>query len=289
MDRFDIAIVGSGPGGVSAAITAKIRKKSILFLGKKNLSEKVYMAHRILNYPGLANISGEDLGRAYEKQLDSLGIEITERQVSGVYSMGNYFGIQAEGEMYEASTVILATGMSNRKLLEGENVFLGRGVSYCATCDAQFYRGKKIAVVGQTAEAEPEVAFLAEVAGEVLYFPEYEEELESLSSLDNVSVLRERAVRIQGGFRAEALVTEENRYEVDGIFLLRETIAAEQLVPGLAMDGNHIAVNLQMETNLPGCFACGDVAGKPYQYIKAAGQGNVAALSAVDYLNKNKL
>ena len=88
---------------------------------------------------------------------------------------------------------------------------------------------------------------------------------------------------------AEALVTEEKRYEVDGIFLLRENIAAEQLVPGLAMDGNHIAVNLQMETNLPGCFACGDVAGKPYQYIKAAGQGNVAALSAVDYLNKNKL
>ena len=289
MDRFDIAIVGSGPGGVSAAITAKIRKKSILFLGKRNLSEKVYMAHRILNYPGLTDISGEDLGRAYEKQLDSLGIEITERQVSGVYSLGNYFGIQAEGEMYEASTVILATGVSNRKLLEGEDVFLGRGVSYCATCDAQFYRGKKIAVVGQTAEAEPEVAFLAEVAGEVLYFPEYEGELESLSSLDNISVLRERAVRIQGGLHAEALVTEEKRYEVDGIFLLRENIAAEQLVPGLAMDGNHIAVNLQMETNLPGCFACGDVAGKPYQYIKAAGQGNVAALSAVDYLNKNKL
>lgn len=289
MDRFDIAIVGSGPAGVSAAITARIRKKNILFLGKKNLSEKVYMARRILNYPGLSDISGEDLGRAYLRQLDSLGIRITERQVSGVFSMGSYFGIQAQGEMYEASTVILATGVWGRKLLEGEEVFLGRGVSYCATCDAQFYRGRKIAVVGQTAEAEPEAAFLAEVAGEVLYFPEYAGEVKGLSSYDNVSVLREKAIGIRGGLHADALLTEENSHEVDGIFLLRENIAVEQLVPGLAMDGNHIAVNLQMETNLPGCFACGDVAGRPYQYIKAAGQGNVAALSAVDYLNKNKL
>jgi len=287
MDRYDIAIIGSGPAGVSAAITAKIRNKNIIFFGKKNLSEKVYKAHAIKNYPGLPEIPGADLGKAFEKHLETLGIEVTEEQVTVVYDMGGYYNILANNNMYEASSVIIATGMSQGKQLEGENDFLGRGVSYCATCDAQFFRDKKVAVVGYHKEAEEEAEFLSEIVSEVLYFPTYKEEVQ-FEGKENITVLKESPVSITGQMKANTLQTKEQTHEVDGIFILRESISPEQLVPGLTIENNHIAVNLQMETNLKGCFACGDVTGKPYQYIKAAGQGNVAALSAASYLNTLK-
>ena len=283
--RYDIAIIGAGPAGISAAITAKVRKKNIVLIAKKNVSEKVTKAHEICNYPGLIDVAGADLAAAYEKQLASMQISRIYKQVSQIYAMGDYYAIQLEGDMLEATTVILATGMTVGKMLPGEAEFLGRGVSYCATCDGQFYRGKNIAVVGETTEAREEVRYLAEMAESVWYFPEYADE-HVFDDMEHVHVCQEKATGIEGGMKANRLVTEDKTYEVDGIFLLREHIAASQLVPGLAMENQSIAVNLQMETNLPGCFACGDVAGKPYQYIKAAGQGNVAALSAVSYLNK---
>ena len=283
--RYDIAIIGAGPAGISAAITAKVRNKNIVLIDKKNVSEKVTKAHEICNYPGLIDVAGADLAAAYEKQLASMQISRIYKQVSQIYAMGDYYAIQLEGDMLEATTVILATGMTVGKMLPGEAEFLGRGVSYCATCDGQFYRGKNIAVVGETTEAREEVRYLAEMAESVWYFPEYADE-HVFDDMEHVHVCQEKATGIEGGMKANRLVTEDKTYEVDGIFLLREHIAASQLVPGLAMENQSIAVNLQMETNLPGCFACGDVAGKPYQYIKAAGQGNVAALSAVSYLNK---
>lgn len=290
MDRFDIAIIGTGPAGVSAAITANIRNKSIILFGRKNLSDKVTKAHQIKNYPGLPDIAGEKLGEAYKEHLDSLGIEITEEQVSAVYAMGDYFGIQAEGKMYEASTVIIAAGLTQSKPLPGEEELLGRGVSYCATCDAQFYKGKKVAVLGYHKEAEDEARFLAEVCAEVLYFPEYKQNEEPCSfDESNIKVINEKATAITGRMKADALETVETKHEVDGIFILRESISPKQLVPGLELNGNDIKVNLMMETNIPGCYAAGDLTGRPYQYVKAAGQGNVAALSAVDYLMKQKV
>ena len=148
MERVDIAIIGTGPAGVSAAITAKVRNKSVLLIGSRELSEKMSKAHQILNYPGLPEVSGADLVAGYKKQLAGLGIEVTEKRVNAVYAMGDYFGIQASGEILEASTVILATGIVMGKPFPGENELLGSGVSYCATCDAQFFRGKEVAVIG---------------------------------------------------------------------------------------------------------------------------------------------
>jgi thioredoxin reductase (NADPH) len=108
-----------------------------------------------------------------------------------------------------------------------------------------------------------------------------------LSNVANLQVIREIPTAVEGDLKARRLVTQNNAYEVDGIFFLREQVAPSQLVPGLLMEGNHIAVDRKMATNLAGCFACGDVVGTPYQYIKAAGEGNVAALSAVRYLGGN--
>ena len=310
MERYDIAIIGTGPAGVSAAITAKVRNKNILLLGSEHLSDKVAKAHRILNYPGLPDISGEALAGNLLKHLTALKISITGQKVNAVYAMGDYFALQTQEEMYEAQTVILACGMSQEKSLEGEQEFLGRDVSYCVTCDAQFYRNKKAAIVSYHQEGEEEAEFLSEIADKVYYFPMYKEDVK-LS--DKVEVVREKPVKVEsisdtgsavqipheqdinqmtGAQRSSRIArdqvtglrTDAGFYPVDGVFIIKNSLPADQLVPGLEMKENHVAVNAQMETNIPGCFACGDITGKPYQYIRAAGQGNVAALAAVSYL-----
>ena len=164
MERYDIAIIGTGPAGLEAAITAKIRNKKILLLGSRNLSLKVEKAHTIQNYLGLPNVSGEDLKAAYEAHLKALAIEITEDKINAIYAMGQYFALQGNGTNYEAQTVILATGVSTAKPYPGEEEFLGRGVSYCATCDAPLYKGKTAAIVGFSPKEEPEADFMAEMA-----------------------------------------------------------------------------------------------------------------------------
>ena len=144
MERADIAIIGTGPGGVSAALTANVRNKNILLIGKKQMSDKVSKAHQIMNYPGLPAVTGADMAKAFEKQLAMMEIDITDSRIGTVYAMGDYFAIQAGGEVLEAKSVILACGVVSGKTLPGEEEMLGRGVSYCATCDACFYKGKKV-------------------------------------------------------------------------------------------------------------------------------------------------
>lgn len=285
MERYDIAIIGTGPAGLSAAITAKIRNKKILLIGNPNFSDKVQKAHQIQNYLGLPAISGKDLAKAFENHINSMDITITEGKVNAVYPMGSYFGLQVSQDIYEAETVIVATGIVTVKAFKGENELLGRGVSYCATCDAPLYRNKTVAVIGYSPKEESEAEFLAEVCEKVLYIPMYKEETK-LS--DKVTIINEKPTAVIGENKVKSLQTEKNNYEVDGIFILRDSIPPSQLVSGLEIKDNHIVVNLQMETNIKGCFACGDIVGRPYQYIKAAGQGNIAGLSAVAYLDAKR-
>lgn len=285
MERYDIAIIGTGPAGLSAAITAKIRNKKILLIGNPNFSDKVQKAHQIQNYLGLPAVSGKDLAKAFENHINSMDITITDGKVNAVYPMGSYFGLQVSQDIYEAETVIVATGIVTGKAFKGENELLGRGVSYCATCDAPLYRNKTVAVVGYSPKEELEAEFLAEVCEKVLYIPMYKEETK-LS--DKVTIIDEKPTAVIGENKVKSLQTEKNNYEVDGIFILRDSIPPSQLVSGLEIKDNHIVVNSQMETNIKGCFACGDIVGRPYQYIKAAGQGNIAGLSAVAYLDAKR-
>ncbi len=212
-------------------------------------------------------------------------VPIVEERVNLIYPMGDYFSLQVGQEICEADAVILATGVNFGKPLPGEEEFLGRGVSYCATCDAPLYRGAAVAVIAYQKSEEAEADFLADIAQKVSYFPMYKEPVEVS---EKITVVKEVPKEITGGMKADMLVTKENSYPVDGVFILRESVSPKNLVPGLQMDGNHVAVNLQMETNVPGCFACGDIAGRPYQYIKSAGQGNIAALSAVSFLDQKR-
>lgn len=285
MDRVDIAIIGTGPGGVSAALTAVNRNKTVLLLGSRNMSEKMTKAHEIRNYPGLPSVSGEEMAEAFRKHLDAMGVQITEERVGAVYAMGDYFALQIGETMQEAEAVILATGVVQAAALPGEKELLGRGVSTCATCDAALYRGKVAAVIGYSPREETEAAFLSEVCAKVMYFPMYKEEPTLPAA---VQVIREKPVGIAQENGKRIVKTEAGAFEADGVFVLREAVAADQLVPGLETEGAHVKVNRKMETNLPGVFACGDLTGLPYQYVKAAGEGNVAAISAASWLDQKK-
>ncbi len=282
MERTDIAIIGTGPGGVSAAITATIRNKKVLLIGSRELSEKMRKAHQILNYPGYPSVSGSALADAFQNHLASMNIPVTEKRVNAVYAMGDYFVLQAGEEMLEARSVILACGVVQGKPLPGEEELLGHGVSYCATCDAALYRGKTAIVIGYSPREEAEAAFLSEVCAGVIYIPVYKEETQLP---DKIQVLREKVASLEKSDGKCTVITEQGRHEADGIFVLREAVAPAQLVPGVETDGSHVVTDRSMATNIPGLFACGDITGTPYQYVKAAGEGNVAALSAVQWLD----
>lgn len=299
--RYDVAIIGTGPAGLSAAITLKIRNKNILLIGKKDLSVKLEKAHEIHNYLGMPAISGEELAQNFKNHLEQMEIPITEERITNIYAMGDYYALQtSDNEMHEATSIILATGVNFGKPYPGEIEFLGRGVSYCATCDAPLYKDKKVAVIGFSAEEEVEAEFMAEVAESVYYIPMYKDvEFASVAAADldtsmpvvaanneNIQIIYDKPVSIEGTTKAEKLILKEQELAADGVFILRESVSPSQLVPGLQVEDNHVSVNRKMETNLPGCFACGDIVGGPYQYIKAAGEGNIAALSAANYLGK---
>lgn len=287
--RYDIAIIGTGPAGISAAITAKLRNKNIILFGNKDLSDKINKAHSIKNYTGLPNVTGEELAAALKNHLNDLDIEITEKRVNAVYSMGEYFALQVGKEMIESKSLIIATGVTASKTLENEDEFLGRGVSYCATCDAHFCKGKDVAIIAYTKEAEEDALFLSEVCSSIKYFPLYDISNEIFDKYGNIQIIKDKPIGFAGNMKAEKIICENSSYDAFSTFVVRNNISADKLVPGLKTDGTHIIVDLQMETNIKGLFACGDIAGKPYQYIKSAGQGNIAALSAVAYLaNKSK-
>ena len=282
--RYDVAIIGTGPGGVSAALTLKNRGKNFIIIGSKQ-SAKVSKAHAILNYPGLPNVSGQELANAFSKHLELAGIEITEDRVSTIYDMGDFFGIQGGNEMYEASAVILATGVVTGKAIPGEDALLGSGVSYCATCDAPLYKGKDVAVIGYSKKEEEEATFLSEVCANVTYVPMYKEVTDLPDKVKVVNVKPSEILKVDD---KRVVKSDGEDIVVDCVFVLRDAISPGQLVPGLETDGAHVVVNRDMSTNIAGCFACGDITGLPYQYVKSAGEGNVAALSAVTYLAAKK-
>ncbi|MBQ7584413.1 MAG: NAD(P)/FAD-dependent oxidoreductase [Lachnospiraceae bacterium] len=282
MTMYDIAIVGTGPAGVSAALTAKNRNKDILLIGRKELSGKVQKSHKILNYPGLPDIAGEDLVKAMQAHLESMGIGITEDQVTNIYAMGDYFAVQCAKGMYEAKTVIIATGVMPGRLLPGEEENLGRGVSYCATCDAALYKGKQATVIGYSPKEEDEAEFLAEVAERVFYIPVYQEAVKLSGS--NIDIIKGVPREIQRKDKKSVLVLDEGKIVSDGIFVLRDAVSPGQLVPGLETEGAHIKTARDMSTSIKGLFAAGDITGTPYQDAKSVGEGNVAALSAVGFL-----
>ena len=281
-ERYDIAIVGSGPAGLSAALNAKIRNKSFVIFGSENLSDKLEKAPKVNNYLGFCQGTGKDLLEEFKKHLDRMEISITNERINNIYAMGDYFTLMVNQKMYEAKSVILATGIEYTKPLKGETEFLGRGVGYCATCDAPLYKGKKVTIISYTKEGEEEANFVSELASEVFFIPMYKGDYKLN---DSITIIDDKPVEIVGDNKVSKVILNGNKeIETDGVFVLKNAVPPSQLVPGLEIEDGHIKVDRLMKTNIKGCFAAGDCVGKPYQYIKSAGEGNIAALSAAAYL-----
>ena len=279
---FDTAIIGTGPAGISAALTLQALKKNIILFGSGQLSQKIRAAEQIRNYPGLPMVTGAQMQAAFAQQLEEMDIPITEKTVTGIYHMGTHYSILCNQEAFDAKTVILCTGVESVKPIEGELEFVGRGVSYCATCDGFLYKGKSIAILCTTKELEHEISYLADLAAQVSLIPMYKD---PQVTGDNIRVIRKMPTAIRGGMKADTLVVGEEEIKVDGIFMLKQAVAPSVLLYGLETEDGHITVDRACRTNLPGCFAAGDCTGRPYQYVKAAGEGNVAAHSANEYLS----
>ena len=279
---YDCIIIGTGPAGLSAALNLKTYKKSFVWFGSKSLSDKVRKAKKITNYPGFPELTGQELFAHFEDHIQSAGLEITEKTVTNVMSAGNYYMVLADNEIYEAKTLILAMGVMTAKLLKGEDELLGRGVSYCATCDGMFYKDKEIAVLCNDPKYEHEVEYLADLAAKVTYFPLFSD---SQVKKENVTISKDFPVEVNGIDRVTGLTLKSGEIlSVDGVFCLRNAIALSKLIPELEIENGHIVVDRAQKTNLPGCFAAGDCTGRPYQYTKAVGEGNVAAHSCISYL-----
>lgn len=280
---FDVAIIGSGPAGISSAINCKIRNKSIVLFGQNELSHKVEISEKINNYPGLPNISGKELNAKMREHLDSIGIEITEERITGIYNMKGKFTLLANRKMFEARSVILCLGAETIKPLPNERELLGRGVSYCATCDGMLYKDKKIAVFCDNADGEEEVEYLSDLASEVYYSHKFTSKIDKA----NVTHLKSRITAVIGDGKVSGIeLADGTNLDVDGVFFIKQAVSADVLLNKLEVQNGSIVVDKNMKTSIDGCFAAGDCTGTPYQIAKAVGEGNIAAHSAVKYLSE---
>ncbi len=280
---YDTAIIGTGPAGVSAALNLKIHSKNFVWFGTPDLSDKIRKAERVQNYPGLSDVCGEEMSEIFKKQISDMNIEIKDAMINSVMPMGEYYALMAGSDFYEAKTVIFATGVAPASTIAGESEFLGRGVSYCATCDGNLYKGKQIAVICNNRRFEHEVKFLSELAAKVYFFPQYK----GFSNIgENAETVLSKIERIEGEKRVNKIKLKEREIELDGVFCLRDLISPSVLLSGLEIAAGHITVDRKMATNFEGIFAAGDCVGRPYQYAKAVGEGNIAAHSVIEYLSK---
>lgn len=279
---YDTAIIGTGPAGISAALNLKLHNKDIIWFGAQELSDKVRKSEKIANYPGMGLVTGQELNQRMEKHREEMELAITDRMVTNITKTKKGYMLLADNEIYEARTLLLATGVIAAKGFEGEAELLGRGVSYCATCDGFLYKEKTIAVFCAAPRYEHEVEYLAGIADKVYLYTSYSGcEID----LPNVERLSKPMRKILGEERVNSVeLADGSERHVDGVFILRNAVAPATLLAGLAMDGAHIVVDRIQATNHPGCYAAGDCTGRPYQIAKAVGEGNVAAHSILEYL-----
>ncbi|WP_297789815.1 NAD(P)/FAD-dependent oxidoreductase [uncultured Anaerococcus sp.] len=284
--RYDLAIIGAGPAGLSAALNAKIRNKSVIIFGED--SKALVKSRSIKNYLGFTDISGKDLNEKFKTSLRSYDVKYSKERVQTVYAMGDYFALSLKNnEMVEASAVIVATGIDLKKDLVNEEKFFAKGVNYCATCDAALYRGKEVVVLGYNEESIEEANFTAEIVEKLTFVNMYKKGIKLNPCIEVIE--GEIPYGFVGETRAESLEFKSGKkIQADGFFIIKDSSKPQRLVPSVKISDNHIEVDAKMATNIRGLYAAGDITGLPYQLMKAVGQGQIASLNAVRYITKIK-
>ena len=280
---LDIAVIGAGPAGWSAAITARMRDMRCAVLTAADQTGWLYKAAKVENYPGLPAVKGADLLRAFEEQALALGAEKQLGVVRQIQPMGQSFMILCGNDVVESRAVILCMGAARPKLLPGEEELVGQGVSYCGTCDAMFYRGRRVAVLSARESGAEEAAFLSRFASQVDF---YFLRSHALPETEGFTVVEEKPLSLSREGEEIRVATDRGAHTYDGVFIFRPAVTLEQLLPGLAQEKGFILVDRRMATNQPLVYAAGDCTGQPLQIAKAVGEGNVAAISAAEDLQR---
>ena len=278
---LDIAIIGAGPAGLSAAINGVIRNKKVIVFGRDPKSSYLYKAEKVDNYLGLPNISGPEMIHQFIKHAQDLGVEFHEGRVLEVFPMGDYYTLNAENEFFEARTVIIATGVPKAKYIPGEKELLGKGVSYCGTCDGPLYRGKTTIVIGEKEEAEEDVNFLREICSKVYFLPTYKE-VKYVPS--DVEIIRGKPKEIFGDPFVSGIKIDDRELKVDGVFLIKETIPVTQLIRVWKWMENN-KVNRQQKLIFWG-FCSRRLYRKALSSYKGSRRRCSSCLEAVSYLHK---
>ncbi len=277
----DLIIIGGGPGAWSCAMTAINRGLTCAVVTTGKQFSGLTKAHLVTNYPGLPNISGEDLLDKMEQQARDMGCEVISGNARQIMPNGKNYMTLVGNDILDSQAICLALGASRPKLLPGEDTLLGHGVSWCGTCDGMFYRKKPVAVLSAWSGGVEDAEFLAGVCSSVDYYVLSKHDLPQ----DERIVMRpERPLSLEPSENGVRVNFDQGSAEYSGVFVFRPAVAPSTLLPGLAIDGNVIAVDRRMATNLPHVYACGDCTGQPLQIAKAVGEGNIAAISCAQDL-----
>ena len=307
MNAYDVIIVGAGPAGLTAAIYARRASKTVLVLEAKAWGGQIINTPDIENYPVVAHISGADFANELYRQATALGAELKLEKVTGVEDFGKTKKIRTTMGEYEAGAVILATGSENRKLgVDREQELTGRGVSYCATCDGNFFRGRDVAVVGGGNTALEDALYLSQLCTKV-YIVHRRDQFRGTAALQK-SVLATPNIEVvwshvpveilgeQKGFIKKvtglkvkhAQTGEERTLEVDGVFEAIGVVPTTELFVGqldMNEQGYLITKPDSTKTNVEGVFAAGDVQDPVFrQAVIAAGTGSMAGIEASRFL-----
>ncbi len=294
---YDIVIIGGGPAGLTAGMYASsLGLKTLIIEGES--PPRITLATKINNYPGFPEgISGIELLNKIRKQAISYGVEIIRGNVSSLSLIGPIKNVIVRNKNITCKAIILAIGIKSTELkIEGEDKFIGLGLSYCVVCDGPLFKNKRVLLIGSGEEAVEDALFLSNLASEVFFIA-----LEKMNE-EQINLLKNNRIKILEGVKLKAIKGEkivqkvllekidgkEELLDIDGVFIVAREIPLIKILSkaGLEIEGNYIKVNNKQETNIEGVYAAGDCTGGGAQVVIAAGEGAKAAINAATYIKK---
>ncbi len=285
---YDVIIIGAGPAGISAGLYTKRANLKVLILYKDQ--SDLEKTEKIENYYGFENgISGKDLYKAGIKQAKNLEIDVKKEEVTNIqFGEKSEYLVMTEKEIYKTKTVIFATGnKKNTSKIKGIKEFEGKGVSYCAVCDGFFYRNKDVSILGNGKYAISEANELINIANSITILTNGKEAPEIRA--DNVKIDTRKIREVRGNTKVEEIEFDDNsKSKTDGIFVALGVAGGNEFAKklGIITKKDRIVVNENMETNIPGIYACGDCVGGLLQVSKAVYEGTKAGLQAISYIRR---
>jgi thioredoxin reductase (NADPH) len=295
---YDLIVLGGGPTAIGCAIYAARFAMDVLIVGK-TFGGLIATTHLVENYPAITSTSGHKLMEMFRHHMNSLNIPYISDEIRSIDKVDDHFELHSYFQKFKANSICIATGSERKKLgVPGEEYFIGRGVSYCATCDGPFYTGKVVCVVGGSDSAAKEALFLSQNVKKVYIIYRGKEiraepiNKQRVYNNEKIEIIYEtNVVEIKGETNVKSVIFDNGKeFEVDGVFIEIGSIPNSEIAKNVGVKTNkkgEIIITRKSETNIPGIFAAGDVADAPFkQAITGVSEGVIAAYSAFDHVKE---